>query len=279
MKFCKMHGLGNDFMVVDAIRQRVHFSVEQIQRLARRDIGVGFDQLLLLEASDRPDIDFRYRIFNANGVEVGQCGNGARCLARFIAWQGFSAQKCFRVATASTEMQLQLEQDGQVSVILPPPEFEPKAIPLEAAQRCDDYALTLAHGQVLRVHALSVGNPHAVLPTERLVELDLATIGRDISQHPLFPQQCNAGFMQIIDTSHLQLRVYERGCGETQACGSGAVAAAVVGRAFYGMAERIQVSLAGGDLWVHWPGEGQDIRMSGPATFVYQGELLDDRLL
>lgn len=268
-----MHGLGNDFMVIDAVNQQVCLSKEDIIRMGRRDIGVGFDQCLLVENSPDSCTDFFYRIYNSDGSAVGQCGNGARCLARFIQEKKLSPKTRLSVATTTTRMELQLDEDGQVSVFLPPPCFQPKTIPLAANQQAPQYELTLANHTKQRIHALSVGNPHALIPVPSLQTAPVQALGEEISQHPWFPEQCNVGFMEIVSPHFLKLRVYERGCGETKACGSGAVAAAVIGRLFYTMDPRITVQLLGGELRVSWQGQGHKIQLSGPAEFVYEGEL------
>lgn len=274
MKFTKMHGLGNDFMVINAISQKVNLSEKEIIRLGRRDIGVGFDQCLLVEKSEQTGVDFFYRIYNADGSEVGQCGNGARCLARFIQAQQLSNKRRLCVATQTTKMELQLEENGKVSVFFVPPEFLPEHIPLEVSEQAERYRLALGNGETCWIHALSVGNPHAVIKVDNVETAEVSATGVRVSQHPAFPQQCNAGFMQILSHNEMRLRVYERGCGETRACGSGAVAAAVVGRRFYGMEPDITVHLLGGDLQIGWQGLGHAIRMTGPAEFVYHGELV-----
>ena len=271
MKFSKMHGLGNDFMVIDAINQKLSLSKEDIIRLGRRDTGVGFDQCLLVETSADASVDFFYRIFNSDGTEVGQCGNGARCLARFIEQKKLSAKTRLVVATTTTKMALQLEENAQVSVFLPAPNFHPKSIPLEVTHQASHYELPLANGKRQKIHALNVGNPHAVINIASFEDISIDDLGREISQHPWFTEQCNVGFMQIQSPQGMRLRVYERGCGETKACGSGAVAAAVIGRQFYNMEADISVQLLGGLLQVAWQGQTDTIRLTGPAEFVYEG--------
>ena len=234
IRFTKMHGLGNDFMIIDALNQKINLKPEQIQAFSRRDTGIGFDQCLIVEASQNPKIDFFYRIFNADGQEVGQCGNGARCLARFVHHYGLNNKKTISVATCTTTMHLQLNEDQTVTVNMGIPRLNPEEIPLKAEAQADYYELD---GLNRKVHALSVGNPHAVTVVDNLAETAVADLGKKIAEHPLFPEQANAGFMQIIDDSHLNLRVYERGCGETRACGSGAVAAAAAGRLWHNMSE------------------------------------------
>ena len=273
LKFTKMNGLGNDFIVINAINQTVKLNAQQIAQLALRHTGVGFDQCLILDPSQNPDVDFFYRIFNADGQEVGQCGNGARCLARFIQYYGLSQHNPIRVATRTTQMNLHLNPDHSVTVDLGQPRWEPKDIPINAVQMSDTYDLPMSQGAVHFIHGLSVGNPHAVSVVSDVTTIDVKNFGKSISEHPQFPEQCNASFMQIINPERIKLRVYERGCGETAACGSAAVAAAAVGRRFYQMAQRIQVDLPGGTLWIEWPSLDDAILLTGPATFVYEGSL------
>lgn len=272
--FTKMQGLGNDFMVIDGVRQAVKLTSADLALLSRRDLGVGFDQCLLVEKSADPKIDFFYRIFNADGQEVGQCGNGARCLARFLQYTGLTQKNCISVATKTTQMELQINPDESVTIKMPPPLFAPAQVPILFPSQQKTYMLPLADKTTVQVHALNVGNPHAVSVVNNLTEAPVENLGKALSLHPLFPEQSNAGFMEIIDSEHLRLRVYERGCGETQACGSGAIAAAVVGRLFYHMAAKIEVTLLGGELFVEWEGEGQPIFLTGPAGFVYEGRIL-----
>ncbi|WP_028388550.1 diaminopimelate epimerase [Legionella fairfieldensis] len=274
IRFTKMHGLGNDFIVIDGLHQQIHFSPSQIKALAQRGTGIGFDQCLLIEASKEPEVDFFYRIFNADGQEVGQCGNGARCLARFIHHYGLSTKKTISVATRTTKMQLTLNDDHTVTVELEHPVFNPSEIPFLVNSLTSLYSLPLKDGSHCEIHALNVGNPHAVLIVKDLATVPVTTLGRQISEHPLFPEQTNVGFMQLIDANHIRLRVYERGCGETNACGSGAVAAAAAGRLFHHLAARIHVGLIGGELIIDWPDTTQSIFLTGPASFVYEGILM-----
>lgn len=273
LRFTKMHGLGNDFMVIDAINQSVHLSQNDIITLADRHTGIGFDQCLLVEPAPDKSADFFYRIFNADGQEVGQCGNGARCLARFVFHYGLCRKKQITVATKTTRMQLQLNQDDTVTVEFGIPHLEPALIPMQASEQAEQYVLSLKNGLAQSLHAINVGNPHAVMVVNDVASAPVASLGREISEHPFFPQQCNAGFMQIQNSQHISLRVYERGCGETSACGSGAVAAAAIGHLFHQMSSRIQVSLPGGNLWVEWPDTNKTIYLTGPACFVYEGVL------
>jgi len=274
IQFTKMHGLGNDFMVIDAIHQKISLTRDQITHLSRRDIGVGFDQCLLIEPSNQPNIDFFYRIFNADGQEVAQCGNGARCLARFVRHYQLTDKRVITVATHTTRMQLQINADQTVTVDMGQPKLKPTDIPIQAATQKTLYPIPLEGNNSCEVHAISVGNPHAVLVVADLNSTAVDALGKQISEHPLFPQQTNVGFMQIINSQHVQLRVYERGCGETRACGSGAVAAMAIGRLYHQLAEQVTVSLPGGDLQVNWASLDDAILLTGPATFVYEGRLL-----
>ncbi|KTD17599.1 diaminopimelate epimerase [Legionella jordanis] len=274
IRFTKMHGLGNDFMVIDAVRQTINVDAADIANWAKRDTGIGFDQCLIVEPSPAPDSDFFYRIFNANGQEVGQCGNGARCLARFLLHYDLTSKKQISVATRTTRMMLQINPDDSVTVDMGTPKLAPPDIPLLAGQQATFYQLELANGLSYPVHALSVGNPHAVSVVEALDQLNLNQLGKEISEHPLFPEQSNAGFMEIINKDQIRLRVYERGCGETKACGSGAVAAAAIARLYYQSSNLIHVQLPGGELIIEWPDVNGPIFLKGPAEFVYEGVLL-----
>lgn len=271
LPFTKMHGLGNDFMVVDNTKNTISLTPEQIARLAVRHTGIGFDQCLLIEAPRDDSHDFFYRIFNANGEEVGQCGNGARCLARYVQRYGLTEKTHIRVATKTTRMTLDLNPDNSVSVNMGKPVLQPAHIPFLAEQQADCYTLIVPQYTPVSIHALSVGNPHAVMRVDDLENTPVDILGKAISLHEQFPEQTNAGFMQILSNQHIKLRVYERGCGETLACGSGAVAAAAVGRLFYDLDSTITVSLPGGDLIIHWPSCEDDLIVTGPGVFVYEG--------
>lgn len=259
LKFTKMHGLGNDFMVIDAINQTIQLTPADIQKLSCRHTGVGFDQCLLLEKSEQPHIDFFYRIFNADGSLVGQCGNGARCLARFIAHYGFSSKTRLNVATTTTELQLQLNPDHTVTVDM--------GVPIFAAE--DPNILP-----GLTAHALTLGNPHVVIPVEATKTAPVDTLGPQIETHVLFPEHTNVGFLEIKSPSEVNLRVHERGAGETNACGSGAAAAVAAGRRFYDLADTVCVHLPGGDLTVTWSDMNGPIQLTGPAEFVYEGVMI-----
>jgi diaminopimelate epimerase len=275
LRFTKMHGLGNDFMVLDGINQDVHLTQALITSLSNRFTGIGFDQCLLIEPSTREGIDFNYRIFNADGQEVGQCGNGARCLALFVTHYKLTTKKLLTIATKTTTMSLSIHDDQTVSVAMGVPRLEPKAIPLLREKQAPNYSLPLHDGTSIKFHAINVGNPHAVLVVPEVDNAPVHQLGQYISTHPDFPEQTNTGFMQIINSQHIKLRVYERGCGETQACGSGAVAAAAIGQLFYELDETVKVSLPGGDLSIHWPSPSAAITLRGPATFVYEGQLVN----
>ena len=273
IKFTKMHGLGNDFMVIDGINQKINLTPQQITTWAKRHTGVGFDQCLLVEPSTQDNIDFNYRIFNADGQEVGQCGNGARCLALFVKHYGLTNKSKLTVATKTTTMKLIINNNNSVSVDMGIPNLEPAEIPFIADHQSMEYSLQLTK-QNAKIHAISVGNPHAVLIVPNVDLAPVESLGKEISLHPRFPEQTNTGFMQIINSQQIKLRVYERGCGETKACGSGAVAAAAVGRLYHKLSEQITVTLPGGDLIIDWPKLTETITLTGPAEFVYEATLL-----
>ncbi len=273
IKFTKMHGLGNDFMVLDAIHQHIDLTPKQINLLSRRDVGIGFDQCLLVEKSTRKDIDFFYRIFNADGQEVGQCGNGARCLARFLQHYKLTDKTTINVTTTTTALQLHINNNDTVTVNMGIPNLSPNDIPLRASAQ---QVLYQVPGEHIEFHALSIGNPHAVLLVNNVQQANVDSIGKHLSEHSLFPQQTNVGFMQIMDKETVCLRVYERGCGETNACGSGAVAAVAAGRLFHDLSDEVTVNLRGGKLLVSWKETGGPIFLTGPATFVYEGNIMGD---
>ncbi|EIC23238.1 diaminopimelate epimerase [Thiorhodovibrio frisius] len=272
LKFTKMHGLGNDFVVIDAINQQVAMTAELTRRLAERRRGVGCDQLLLVEPPKTPTTDFHYRIFNADGSEVGQCGNGARCFARFVHDKGLTDKRQLQVGTKSGLLELNLLDDGQVRVDMGVPHFEPRAIPFLTDQRAPAYNYG-AGRQTRRIGVVSMGNPHAVVPVDDLATAPVDTLGPEIEHSPLFPQRTNVGFMQVFDDEHIGLRVWERGAGETQACGSGACAAMVIGRLWGELSEEVRVTLPGGDLVIRWPGNQETVTMTGPACQVFDGEM------
>src|SRR5687768_5168883 len=271
LKFTKMHGLGNDFVVIDAVNQQISLSPEQLRRLADRHLGVGCDQILLIEKAEG-DGDFRYRIFNADGGEVEQCGNGARCFVRYVHDRGMTDKKEVRIETLSGVVIPKLEEDGEVTVNMGVPKFEPREIPFIAQQRAPTYPLRLDDKQV-EISVVSMGNPHAVRVVSDLDNAPVLTEGPLIEKHSRFPQRVNAGYMEIIDPHHIRLRVYERGAGETLACGTGACAAAVAGIQRGVLESPVKVSFFTGDLFIRWEGENQPVWMTGPAVAVFDGEI------
>lgn len=272
LRFTKMHGIGNDFVVFDAISQKVELSREQLHFIADRHFGIGCDQILFVELPRTAGVDFGYRIFNADGGEVEQCGNGARCFMRFVHDQGMTNKNVLNVETAGGRIKLHLESDGQVRVNMGVPVFEPEKIPFQAERRETSYALDM-DGEILNIGAVSMGNPHAVLPVNDVQTADVARLGPRIEVHPRFPKHVNSEFMQVIARNHIKLRVYERGTGETLACGTGACAAVAVGRAQGMLDELVKVSLPGGDLVIVWQGVDQPVWMTGPASTVFEGTI------
>jgi len=272
LNFSKMHGLGNDFVVIDAMHQSVDLTAQQVRQLADRRHGIGCDQLLLVEASDQPDSQFRYRIFNANGSEVEQCGNGARCFARFVRAKGLTDAARIPVHTGAGRIELIIEDDDRVTVDMGAPRLEPADIPFQATVRAPHYALSV-DGETYDIGAVSMGNPHAVLEVPHADSAPVARLGPAIESHPRFPNHVNVGFMEVVDRNRIRLRVFERGAGETLACGSGACAAVVAGRVQDLLDETVTVELRGGDLVVSWAGDTQPVLMTGPATFVFEGTI------
>ena len=270
--FTKMHGAGNDFVVLDGVRRPLRLTAEQIRRIADRRLGVGCDQVLLIERPTRADADFRYRIFNSDGGEVEQCGNGARCFARFVRDQRLTDKDEIRAETLAGVIVPRLEPDGRVSVNMGAPRFEPAEIPFTAPARAEVYDLEL-DGTVAQVSVLSMGNPHAVQIVPDVDRAPVATQGPLIERHPRFPRRVNAGYMQIVDRAHIRLRVYERGAGETPACGTGACAAVVAGRQRGLLDVSVEVSLPGGVLQVTWDGPGRPVWLTGPAVTVFEGSM------
>lgn len=272
LRFFKMHGLGNDFVVIDAINQQVTLSTEQIRYISDRHFGVGCDQLLLVEAPQDTAADFRYRIFNADGGEVEQCGNGARCFARFVREQGMTDKDIIAVETLGGLIELRITPDGQVCVDMGEPRFAPETIPFQATEQATRYALD-ALNQTLTVGVVSMGNPHTVLVVDDIDSAPVATLGPAIESHPCFPNRVNVGFMQVLARDEIRLRVFERGAGETLACGTGACAAVVVGQRQGLLDPTVTVHLTGGDLVIGWQGEGHSVLMTGPAVTVFEGTL------
>tara|TARA_R110001583_G_scaffold40781_3_gene130140 strand:+ start:2215 stop:3045 length:831 start_codon:yes stop_codon:yes gene_type:complete len=272
IRFTKMHGLGNDFMVVDLITQRARFTPERVRKLADRNFGIGFDQLLLVEAPTDPEMDFKYRIFNADGSEVENCGNGARCFARFVARKRLSGKHKIAVQTAKGPLYLTLNDDKSVRVDMGTPILAPDQIPFIAETASVCYPIEV-DGQRLEISAVSMGNPHGVLIVEDVDSAPVEHLGPALENHPRFPQRANIGFMQIISRNEIRLRVYERGSGETLACGTGACAAVVAGQRRGLLDQQVNVHLRGGDIDISWKGEGTSVIMDGPATTVYEGRI------
>ena len=274
LKFSKMHGLGNDFMVLDLVRQDVRLSIEQIRALSDRRTGVGFDQLLLIEPPTLAHCDFRYRIYNADGSEVEQCGNGSRCVAKFILEQGLGLRRQLNLQVARGVIQTEVLTDGQVTVNMGVPELEPARIPFKAEARSSTYPLLISQtSQTLEISAVSMGNPHAVLLVDSVEQAPVAELGPLVEAHPDFPRKVNVGFMQVNRPGAIHLRVFERGVGETRACGTGACAAVVAGRLRGLLEDTVTVELIGGTLSINWKGEGRPVLMTGPAVAVYEGKI------
>lgn len=272
MNFTKMHGLGNDFVVIDAINQSISLSEQQIRKLADRNFGIGFDQLLMVDKPMTANADFKYRIFNADGSEVAQCGNGARCFARFVRDKGLTDKDEVVVDTDAGQLVLRFDAEGLITVNMGIPKHAPQQIPLLADAEAVSYLVSLSSGEI-RFSAVSMGNPHAVILVDDVNTAPVAVVGAEMESHSLFPQRANIGFMQIINRQQVKLRVYERGAAETLACGSGACAAVVVGIELGLLDQTVQVSLPGGDLKINWQGRGQPVLMTGPAVSVYEGQI------
>ncbi len=270
LEFTKMHGLGNDFVVIDATRVSVNLTPAQLRFIADRHFGVGCDQILLVEPARDPGTDFFYRIFNSDGGEVEQCGNGARCFVRFVHERGLSGKTAIRVGTLGGVIEPRLEVDGQVTVNMGVPQFEPAVVPFDAPAVLPLYDLRIANKSI-KINVLSMGNPHAVQVVDDVDAAPVAEEGPLIEAHPRFPQRVNAGFMQVVDRARIRLRVYERGAGETLSCGTGACAAAVAGNLRGMLDQRVTVSTRGGDLVIVWSGKGTPVMMTGPAVTVYTG--------
>lgn len=272
LAFTKMHGAGNDFVVLDGVRQNIALSPEQLRLLADRHFGVGCDQILLVEKSQRPEADFRYRIFNADGGEVEQCGNGARCFVRYVHDKKLTHKREIVVETKSGLISPRLEDDGRVTVNMGAPIFEPARIPFVSDSSEVTQVLDVA-GAAIEITAVSMGNPHAVQVVVDANAAPVAEQGPLIEHHPRFPRRVNAGFMQVVDRAHIRLRVYERGAGETLACGTGACAAVVAGIRRGLLDEQVNVATHGGVLTIRWAGEDQPVLMTGPAVMVFDGEI------
>lgn len=272
LKFTKMHGLGNDFVVLDGTAGPLVLSTPQLRFLADRHLGVGCDQILQVEPPREPGTDFYYRIFNADGGEVEQCGNGARCFVRYVHERGMTAKSEIRVGTLGGVIVPRLEADGQVTVDMGVPVFEPRDIPFDAPERALTYELR-AENKMIKISVLSVGNPHAVQVVDDVDAAPVTGEGPLIEQHPRFPQRVNAGYMQVMARDRIRLRVYERGAGETLACGTGACAAVVAGITRELLDARVTVETRGGKLGISWAGDGRPVMMTGPAVTVFEGEI------
>ncbi|MGR9045969.1 MAG: diaminopimelate epimerase [Gammaproteobacteria bacterium] len=272
IKFTKMQGLGNDFVVIDAVNQTIALNSEQIRFIADRHFGIGCDQVLLVEQPVSPQADFKYRIFNADGGEVAQCGNGARCFARFVRDKNLSSQNEIRVDTDAGQLLLSFDTDGMITVDMGIPKHKPAEIPFKSTEEARSYTLRV-NGNPTSFGAVSMGNPHAVLLVNDIDTAPVNELGPLLESHPDFPERANIGFMQIIDRHHIKLRVYERGAAETLACGSGACAAVVVGIEQNLLDDRVTVDLPGGSLTITWPGRGQPVLMTGPAVTVFEGSI------
>lgn len=272
LKFTKMHGLGNDFVVVDAVSRKVFFNKPQIERLSDRHTGIGFDQLLVVEPPTHPDMDFRYRIYNSDGSEVEHCGNGARCFAKFVIDRGLTIKRIINVETKRGVIQLRVQDDGLVAVDMGTPSFEPKDLPFMAEPKSGLYDLDVAD-ETYAMTPVSVGNPHAVIKVDALLDEQVARVGALIECHERFPNKVNVGFMQVLNEAEINLRVYERGVGETQACGTGACAAVVAGIRHGWLSSEVTAHLRGGDLRIEWQGEGSPIIMTGSAEKVFEGQI------
>ncbi|WP_100657688.1 diaminopimelate epimerase [Alteromonas flava] len=270
VEFSKMHGLGNDFVVIDNVTQNVFLSKEKIQKLADRNFGIGFDQLLMVEPPYDPDQDFHYRIFNADGTEVSQCGNGARCFARFVKLKGLTNRNKIVVSTKAGRMVLYIERDGNVTVNMGKPIFTPAEIPMMAQKEEKTYVIR-ADDHTLFCGAVSMGNPHCVMEVDDIDTAHVATLGPLLEQHERFPEGVNVGFMQILNSGHIKLRVFERGTGETLACGSGACAAVAIGQIQGKLGKDVRVELPGGNLKIRWQGKDNVLKMTGPAEHIYDG--------
>ncbi len=276
IQFTKMHGLGNDFVVIDAISQSINLTSEQIVAISDRHFGIGCDQLLLVEKPTEPRAEFRYRIFNGDGGEVEQCGNGARCFAVFVREQGLTTNSVIIVETAGGLIELSVEHN-QVTVDMGVPNFDPGSLPfLVESQAKKSQVMSynlMVNGTEYAIGAVSMGNPHVVLQVTDINKADVESLGAAIESHKLFPKRVNVGFMEVVNRDEICLRVYERGAGETLACGTGACAAVAIGRLWGKLNEQVTVRLHGGSLNIRWQGEASTLLMTGPATTVFQGRL------
>ncbi|MDF3055648.1 MAG: diaminopimelate epimerase [Gammaproteobacteria bacterium] len=273
--FTKMHGLGNDFVVIDATQRSFALTSTLIRKMSDRRFGIGFDQLLLLEPPQEEGVDFHYRIFNSDGSEVGQCGNGARCAGKLIVDSKLVQKSIITLSTKERQLTVEVKESGLVSVNMGLPKFSPKDIPFNAPQEQLAYPLELEH-QTYFIGVVNLGNPHMVLVVDDVSQVPVKSLGPKLESHPRFPEKVNVGFMQILDKAHIRLRVYERGAGETLACGSGACAAMAIGHRQNLLNEHVEVQLNGGKLNVEWKGGNEPLWMSGPAETVFKGEWLGE---
>lgn len=273
IKFTKMHGLGNDFVVMDNISHSIFLTEQTIQQMADRHTGIGFDQLLLIEAAHQPGIDFLYRIFNANGKEAEQCGNGARCIAKYLHDNHLITRNEVNVLTKAGVLKLKIQTDGMVTVNMGVPNFDPKLIPLSVTVQKNHYEI-LVDEQTIQFGAVSLGNPHAVIFVNDVAQAKVNELGSFMQYHHLFPKQVNVGFLQFVDRGHLKLRVFERGAGETLACGTGACAAMAIARKQNLVDEDVKIDLPGGQLKLTWASEKDPIFLTGPAETTFLGEWL-----
>ena len=272
LQFAKMHGLGNDFAVFDAVNQDVHLSKTQLCWIADRRLGVGCDQILVVRPSNDSDADFNYHIYNSNGEEVEQCGNGARCIGKFLSLNGLTNKSSINIKTISGVYRIYLRDDGLVTVDMGAPRFEPKEIPFTFATTSPSYTLDV-EGQQIEIGAVSMGNPHAVIQVDNIDQAPVTTLGPKIETHSMFPNKANVGFMQVLDTQHIALRVFERDVGETSACGSGACAAVAVGQAQNLLDKEVTVELPGGNLQIECNHPSEPVLMTGPAELSFEGSL------
>lgn len=273
LKFTKMQGIGNDFIVLDGIKETIVLTKEIIRFLSDRHFGIGCDQILLVERPTHPQADFLYRIFNADGQEVEQCGNGARCFVRFVHEQKLTQKTQLTLQTQQRLIHTSLEENGQVTVDMGAPIFTPAAIPFIVDKEAITYSLSIA-SEIVQIGAISMGNPHAVLFVNNIEEAPVASLGALIQNHERFPDKANVGFAEIITASHIKLRVFERGAGETLACGTGACAAVVAGIQQHFLAQTVDVDTKGGRLTIHWQKDHHPVLMSGPAMTVFHGEII-----
>lgn len=272
LRFTKMHGLGNDFMVLDLVRQQATLTQAQVRAWSQRQTGIGFDQLLIVEPTTKADCDFGYRIYNADGGEVEHCGNGARCVTRFIVDKGLSTKSEFTFEMARGTIATRLEANGLVTVDMRPPILVPSQIPFVANTQAATYPLVV-DGKTCEISAVSMGNPHCVMVVDDVESFPVLQLGPLVEHHSAFPQRVNAGFMQIMNRGEIRLRVYERGSGETLACGTGACAAVVAGRLRGLLDEHVVVHTHGGDLHIGWAGANAPVWKTGPAVTVFEGQL------